>query len=125
MAKTSQSSYRGLLARIVLWSLVSLLCFWTPLLAGYHYAADDPGLAIVVVFGIPIAALTAAMVIPALSGMGQVLETYSKGRRRVLSLVAWALSAPALGAIVIVWTVILARIFHRGWQTLLGRALRT
>jgi hypothetical protein len=124
MAKTSQNSYRGLLARIVLWSLVSLLCFWIPILAGYHYAVDDPGLAIVVVLGVPIVALTAAMVIPALSGMGQVLETCPKGRRRVLSLVAWALSAPALGAIVIVWTVIIVVIVCGVYVALGGGAAR-
>ncbi len=124
MAETSQSSYRGLLARIALWSLVSLPCFWIPLLGAYHYAVDDPGLAIVVVFGVPLVALLAAMVIPALSGMGQVLEPYSKGRRRVLSLVAWAVSAPALGAIAIVWTVIIAVIVYGMYVALGGGAVR-
>jgi len=107
MAETIRTSYRGLLARIALWSLVSLPCFWIPLWAAYHYAVGDPGLAVVVVLGVPFVALVAAMVVPALSGMGHVLEPCSKGRRRLLSRVALAVSAPALGAIAIVVTLII------------------
>jgi len=124
MAETSQSSYCGLLTRIALWSLVSLLCFWIPLFAGHHYGVDDPGLAFVVVLGIPFVALVAAMVIPALSGMGKVLEPRSRGRRRVLRLVAWAVSAPALGAVAIVWTVIIVVIVYSTYVALGGGAAR-
>ena len=124
MAQTSQSSYRGLLARIALWSLVSLPCFWIPLWAEYHYAVDDSRLGIVVVPGVLFLALAAAMIIPALSGMRQVLEPCSKGRRRALSLVAWAVSAPALGAVAIVWTVIIVVIVYSTYVALGGGAAR-
>jgi hypothetical protein len=124
MATTNQSSYRGLLAGIVLWSFVSLLCFWIPLFGVYYYAVDDPGLAIVVVLGIPLVALVAAMIIPALSRMGPILEPYSKERRRVLRLVAWAASAPALGAIAIIWAVIIVVIVYGMYVALGGGAPR-
>ena len=122
MAQISQSSYRGLLARIAMWSLVSLPCFWIPVLAAHYYAVGDAGLAIVAVLGIPLVALEAAMVVPALSGMGHVLEPCSKGRRRLLSLVAWAASAPALGAIAIVWTMIIVVIVYSVYVALGGGA---
>ena len=124
MAQTSQSSYRGLLARIAVWSLVSLPCFWIPLWAEYHYAVDDSRLGFAVVLGIPFVALVAAMVIPALSGMGKVLEPRSRGRRRVLCLVAWAVSTPALGAVAIVWTVIIVVIVYSVYVALGGGAAR-
>jgi hypothetical protein len=93
-------------------------------LAGYHYAVDDFGLGILVVLGVPFVALVAAMVIPALSGMGQVPEPSSKGRRRVLHLVALAASAPALGAIASVWTVIIVIIVYGMYAALVGGAAR-
>ncbi len=124
MGKTARNSYHGLLARIAVWSLVSLLCFWTPLCVRYHYRVGDSGLAVMVVLGVPLVALVAAMVVPAFSGMGQILEPCSKGRRRVLRLAALAVGAPALGAIAIVVAIIIVVTVYGTYVALGGGAAR-
>ena len=124
MSELVQKSYGGLLTRIALWSLVSLPCFWVPVFAEFHYAVDDSRLGIVPVLGLPFLALTAAMIIPALARVDQVLAPCSKGRRRVLSFVALAVSTPALGAIALVSTMIVGVCVYGMYVTLTGRVAR-
>jgi hypothetical protein len=124
MGETVHKSYGGLLARIALWSLVSLPCFWVPLFADYWYAVDDSRLGIGVCFGIPFLCLAASMVILALGGMDEALESCSKGRRRALSLVALATSAPVLVPIAVIGTIFMVTLVYDVYTALRGGAIR-
>jgi len=124
MGETIQKSYGGLLARIALWSLVSLPCYWIPVLALWYYRVDYPQLMGFVCLAVPLLGLAAVMVIRALGGMHEALEPYPKGRRRTLSLVALAASAPALGAIAVIGTMVIVTLVYGVYTALRGGAVR-
>jgi hypothetical protein len=97
MIQTIQNSYCGLLARIALWSLVSLPCYWIPLFAGYCYT-EHHSLGAVMCLSIPFLGLAAVMSIRSLVEEHKVLRPRSKGCRWTLSVIAVMLSAPTMVA---------------------------
>jgi len=98
MGQTIQNSYCSLLARIALWSLVSLPCYWIPVLADYYYAGPDSRLGTVVCFSLPFLGLAAVMSLLSLVEVHKVLRPRPKGYRCALSMIALALSAPTMVA---------------------------
>ncbi len=110
MVGTIQNSYRGLLTRIAVWSLVSLPCYWIPVFAVCYYTYDH-------VFGttmcltLPFLALATVMSLRSLVGVYRITRPYPKGHRRALNVIALTLSAPtivATGLVVLSFIVALA-----------------
>jgi hypothetical protein len=97
MIQIIQNSYCRLLARIALWSLVSLPCYWIPLFAGYYYT-DHHSLGAIMCFSIPFLGLAAVMSIWSLVEVHKVLRPCPKGYRCALSAIALTLSAPTMVA---------------------------
>lgn len=111
MGQTIQNSYCRLLARIALWSLVSLPCYWIPVFADYYYAGPDSRLGAVTCFGLPFLGLAAVMSVLSLIEVHRVLRPRPKRYRCALSMIALALSAPtvvATGIVVFAFIIILA-----------------
>ncbi len=116
MAETIQRTYRGLLARIALWSLVSLPSYWIPLLSMFHYGETRILTPIICCFGVPFLGVAAVMSVRSIAGVRKALQPYPKGRRWALGFVALTLSAPtvvAAGTIVSVFVLILAHEIYR------------
>jgi hypothetical protein len=116
MAETIQGSYRGLLVRIALRSLVSFPCYCIPIFAVCYYTYDH-------VFGttmcltLPFLGLAAVMSIRSLVQVHRLLRAYPKGYRRALNAVAVTLSAPtmiAMGAVVLSFVVPLSIWLYKG-----------
>ena len=97
MSQTIQNSYYRLLARIALWSLVSLPCYWIPLFAAYYYT-DHHSLGATACFSIPFLGLAAVMSVRSLVEVHRVLRPRPKGYRCALSVIALTLSAPTMVA---------------------------
>ena len=97
MSQTIQNSYGRLLARITLWSLVALPCYWIPLFAAYYYT-EHHSLGTGMCISIPFLGLATVMSIQALLEVHRVLRPRPKGYRCALSVIALTLSAPTMVA---------------------------
>ncbi len=105
MTETIQSSYHGLLARIALWSLVSLPCVWVPLFAEVHYPTDASrlgseadSLPMVACFGVPFLGFAAIISVRSLVEVHRILRSYPRGHRYALNAIALTLSVPTIAA---------------------------
>jgi hypothetical protein len=86
---------RHLVARIGMWSLVSLPAFWVPMYYDYRYPISDSRLGML----IPFLAIAGIVSIHALIQLQRVLRSRSWSRRCLLTAPALLLSAPTLAPI--------------------------
>ncbi len=96
MAEITRNSYRGSLVRIALWSLVSLVCYWLPLLAAYHYYPRS--FYRIMWYNVPLLGFATVMVIRSFGKVHIALRPYPMKRRCALGLVALVASVPVLAA---------------------------